>query len=1313
MGQHRCFIVLFALMATASAAAFAEPFTDVTDDVGLSGMSGLAGAWGDYNNDGWVDLYVSKRLYRNDQGKFTEVEGHGIDGLRGGLWADFDNDGDLDMYCWFEQTLYRQDDEGKFTNVTAEAIPELPMQSTWGACWGDFDGDGFVDLYISGWEEPSYQPDAILHNNRDGTFKLVWQTTNKMQPSRGITGCDFDNDGDLDVFVSNYRLERNLLWVNDGDGNFTNGIVEYEAEGDGDLGAWGHTIGSSFGDFDNDGNFDLFVGNFSHPPAYQDRPMFYRNRGGAHGYTFENKTDGAGLHWQESYACPTLADFDNDGHLDLYFSTVYSGDSSVLYRNNGDWTFTDVTADAGVTRPTSYQAAWADFDNDGDVDLLAGGRLFANPGSDNHWLKVRLVGAEPINRTAIGAQVRIQIGERTFARQIEGAVGESNHNDQTLHFGLGTHSEPVTVHVRWPDGGAQQVTTDVDMTVTIEYRSMASTFNFPPAAAEGEPDYFTIAEDGESRCVIVVPTKASREEARASRMLKLYLEQITSGSFAVVTEDKVPNDGNAIYLGNTQRGTSIPLDLPPARYGDSELPNVNGFLITTPDESTLIIRGQTPAATIFGVVGLLKQYAGVRRYWPGEPGGIGDVVPKSPTLRLPRVTWRDWPYFISRIMSGLGDRGPQSDTTKWATFSEFWRMNYTIPSNESYYRLMKTADHIDEPALFPVINGERFVPTITPGERVPHGWQPCVSNPRAAEIMAESAREYFAADPMRFAISLSVNDGYGDCRCDACRAMDPPGADINNRILLCDRYVKFNNRVIEQANLPGKIFAFLAYGSMRTPPTETGLHSQLAPVLCVWGNAFAMWDSWVKFDCEHMGIYLYHDDMWFVMPKFDVRQSAKRIDYFVRSGKARHFYQEYYGIYPLNGMVGYVEKELCWDPRQDVNAITREYYRDFFGSAADSMRAFYDTVEAACDRWMAREGDAHPHGYDHTPIADSKSMQQFAVLPIEDAEAAQQHLVAAMDAAGDDALVRERIELVKMLFDFAVPGCREYWAVERINSAQVADADGAQALLDDARTAIDASLAIAQYRDDVMMVEPAKTYAKHTDSDVYFHNLRPGAANPITLSHIGAALTRAVPAVDGAWWQERIDQEPRTELADMMRAALYEAQGKPLDNLVRDASFEDRGARIISEAVQSDLPPNFERPGGVSLWHSEGTPFEFALTDERAHEGKYSATFHTTQLACISESRAVEGGETLKMSVWVNRNDADAKYTVTAIPRRPSGMLTRMEIPVPHEPDQWQRIEMIFNVPPDATTVGLYVFVESQVPGAQIWIDDMFIGQYQ
>lgn len=442
-----------------------EPFRDVTDAVGLRGLSGDVGAWGDFDNDGWVDLYVGGQLWRNAGGQqFTRVEGTPLQGA--GLWGDYDNDGWLDLFSWTAGGKLFQNREGKSFDDVSDRLPRLPMAVSLGATWGDFNGDGWLDLYIGGYETDSgYLTDVIYRNQGGGSFVETWRTEGKLQPARGITAADFDEDGDLDIYVSNYRLEPNLLWRNDGRGKFQDVAAEFGTAGDGDLGAYGHTIGSSWGDLDNDGRLDLFVGNFSHPPAYQDRPKFLKNLGPDRHFHFEDKSAAAGLRWQESYASPTLGDFDNDGRLDLYFTTVYPGDKSVLYRNGGDWRFEDVSAAADVDEPTTYQAAWADFDHDGWLDLLTGGKLFRNPGGEGHWLKVQLQGAGKVNRAALGAQVRVHAGDQILTRQVEGATGQGNQNDLTLHFGLGAQARPVKLEIRWPDGTRQEIQTAPDRTV--------------------------------------------------------------------------------------------------------------------------------------------------------------------------------------------------------------------------------------------------------------------------------------------------------------------------------------------------------------------------------------------------------------------------------------------------------------------------------------------------------------------------------------------------------------------------------------------------------------------------------------------------------------------------------------------------------------------------------------------------------------------------------------------------------------------------------------------------------------------------------
>lgn len=846
-------------------------------------------------------------------------------------------------------------------------------------------------------------------------------------------------------------------------------------------------------------------------------------------------------------------------------------------------------------------------------------------------------------------------------------------------------------------------------------------FNYPPPPVEGKGDFFTIAESGQARCCIVFAAKAHLKEICAARTLRFYLGEATGAKPGIYKGSaKAPTDLAQIHVGATAEAKEVPLDVPPVRYGDIEMPNLNGYLVTTVSPRMLVLRGTTPQATMFAVVGLLKRYVGVRRYWPGAPGGIGDVVPRRATLKLPQIEWRDWPYFISRIMSGLDSRGPRSEEGRFIRFEDFWRMYYTIPSNESYYRLMKAEDHLGEPELFPLIQGKRQVPKIEKGKRIPHGWQPCVSNPRMAEIMADSLIKTFRKDSHRIAMNLAVNDGLGDCMCEACRAMDAPDADPINRVGLCDRYVTFDNRVADLVakEFPDKILAFIAYGSMRQPPTTVQLHRLLMPVLCVGGNTFQMWDDWQKMGAKHMGIYFYHDDLWFIIPKLDIHQSAKRIRYIVGSGLARHFYQEFYGIYPLDGLVGYVETELCWDPRLNEEDLLAEHYEAFFRGAASRMKSLYEALEQGYEAWVREHGEPHPYGPDLSSIRNSKSIEQFAVLPVAIATKAQRHLDEALAATQGDDLVTERIRLVKTLYDFAVPGAKHYWAMQRLGSAVVDSGPAAEAAVRDAREAVDSGLELADYKYDVMEKPPAKVYADHGDRDVFYNDLERGVVHAGVLTVIGQGLDAASdylceslgPKRAEAWWRSQLTAETRPMLRGLMRAAAFDASGKELANLVKDPSFETRGEQKAPKAGAAH-EPGHEVRDGLRIWHSRGTPMSCSLTDEAAHSGKHSVAIWQTQRGSIMETLAAGGGDLLRMSVWVKHNDKDAKYEVTALPRS-SRMLARSNVPVPWKPGEWQKVELTFSCPPNTKTLGLYVFVHSQSPGAKIWLDDFFVGKY-
>ncbi|MFG0253209.1 MAG: CRTAC1 family protein [Phycisphaerales bacterium JB038] len=469
-------LTALALCLAASTSLAAPTFQDRTADLKLT-LNGAASAWGDVNGDGWIDLYNGGKVWLNLEGKaFRSLPAKGR-----GVIADVDNDGLGDLVSYAPIAILRNTGKETFEPLP---LPELPETIARGAACGDYNGDGFVDVYLSGyevWDKQITYPDLLLLNKAGKGFELA--LTFPPYRARGVTACDYDQDHDLDIYISNYRLLPNVLWQNDGTAKFEDVAAKQNAVATSDDFGGGHSIGAAWGDFDSDGHLDLFAGNFAHVDSRGDQPKsrFLRNLGPKKGFTFEDRGT-CGVFYQESYASPAAADFDNDGDLDLYFTTVYGTASfgkknyPVLFHNDGDFSFSDQTKGSGLEElPPTYQAAWADFDGDGDLDLVTAGKLFVNEGEPGHWIAVRLQGdGEHVDTAAIGTQVRIRLGERVLTRQVEAGTGEGNANSPVLHFGLGGHEGPVTLEIIWLDGTAQTISeAATGRTHAIRYPSIA------------------------------------------------------------------------------------------------------------------------------------------------------------------------------------------------------------------------------------------------------------------------------------------------------------------------------------------------------------------------------------------------------------------------------------------------------------------------------------------------------------------------------------------------------------------------------------------------------------------------------------------------------------------------------------------------------------------------------------------------------------------------------------------------------------------------------------------------------------------------
>jgi hypothetical protein len=817
----------------------------------------------------------------------------------------------------------------------------------------------------------------------------------------------------------------------------------------------------------------------------------------------------------------------------------------------------------------------------------------------------------------------------------------------------------------------------------------------------------------------------------AADLLKAYLDLATGSSIPLVDDGKkIPDGMGAIHVGDTAVSRKVATNIPDVRYGDDAIGNLNGYLVQTLDEKTLIIRGVNDRATTLGVVGFLKRYAGVRHYWAGNPGDIGDVVPAHQKLAVPEVTWRDWPYFVSRTMSGISEFGsPRTEPFMKVANVDFFRLNYTIPSNESYYRWLRAEPHGREhPEYFPLFDGKRFIPGLEQRgktSRVQQGWQPCVSNPDLPKVIADQLIEYFDKNPTAIAINLAVNDGNGDCQCEKCAAMDAPGADMANRIGLCDRYIKFDNAVCELVakKYPTKIIAFIAYGSMRLPPQTVKLHPMLLPVLTMGSsvNAFESWDSWMKTGARRMGMYLYHDDQgFFIMPKMDVHQSAKRIRYIVESGAARHFYQEMYPFWPLDGMVPYVENELLWDPRQDVDAILAEYYTKFFGPAATSMKRFYDVLEGGYNRWLEAEGVPHPYGKDIGSLAGGRSFDQFKVLTVTEVDQAEAILKVAAAAAKPDERAAKRIDLVQRLFGFVDMGARQYALINELKEAHVQSEADARKVVGTARDLVALSHAQGRYKRDVMEQPPAKYYAVFgtKTSHPFYHDINEQTLNPqVALAISGALASAAItlheklePGKASEWWRGQMAGETDPFMRDALTIAVGRASGRPLENLVKDSSYEGRG---VGKSPRTGKPaPDYDSDHGIYSWHRTGTPFNVSLASEEAHTGKFSVLMNECGKAVVSESASSLKAGCFHLEVWLKHNDRLALYQLQVTPTGAEGKTTSTLVNVPFQPGAWQKVEMDYPSPAGTRSISVSVVANGQSPGAKLWIDDFFIGRY-
>jgi hypothetical protein len=474
----------------------------------------------DYDNDGQLDIYFvnsltmdllksatkpQSELYRNNgNGTFTNVtQKAGVGDIGWGMGVcvgDYNNDGWDDLYvaCLGPDHLLKNNGDGTFTDVTKAAGVSDPRWST-GSAFLDYDNDGHLDLFVSNYVDfdvnnlPSKDRpclyrgisvqcgprglrgagDTLYHNNGNGTFTDVSVKAGVSDPNgyygMGVVCSDFDGDGFVDIFVAN-DATPNFLYRNKGDGTFkdigfTSGTAVNENGGE------QASMGVTVGDFDHDGKFDIFATNFS-----QEYNVLYRGIGPN---LFADTSHASGFVNQPYVSWGTkFFDYDNDGWLDLFVANghVYPQvdkanmdagyrQRKFLYKNNRDKTFSEVAAQSGdalMEKRVSRGAAFGDIDNDGDVDIVVNDldgppSLLRNDGGNaNNSVLIKTVG-DRSNRDGIGARVKVVSGDLTSIDEVRSGASYISHNDLRLHFGLEKRTKIDLIEIRWPSGAVDKI----------------------------------------------------------------------------------------------------------------------------------------------------------------------------------------------------------------------------------------------------------------------------------------------------------------------------------------------------------------------------------------------------------------------------------------------------------------------------------------------------------------------------------------------------------------------------------------------------------------------------------------------------------------------------------------------------------------------------------------------------------------------------------------------------------------------------------------------------------------------------------------
>lgn len=451
-------------------------------------MLGPSISFFDYDNDGWDDITIPAsstsdfQFFKNVEGSFEKEDlSISSDGIasRHAIWVDYDNDGDNDFfatsdlgYLW----LFRNDGNGSFVEITdTSGLPSVAIPY-WGSSWGDYNNDGILDVFISVRDADQIHGNLLYQGNGDDTFTNV-TVSSGISAEGFITFCssffDYDNDGDQDIYTANDKCTTpNTLYRNNGDGTFTDVSVATGTN------LYMSAMSTTIDDFNNDGWLDIYVTNF-YPPFEDDATVgnaYLLNNGDG---TFSNIALENGTRFDSIGWGTVCIDVSNNTYKDLYVSGSVDGSdgrlSNVLYINDGQGNYS-IPTESGFEDDDkiSFSNAIGDIENDGLQDIVVINTendpisLWSNKTvTNNNWLKIKLQGTTS-NRMGIGSTIKLGLGDDTYYGYTLCGEGYMNQNSSAEFFGLGSASSVDYIEVTWLSGMVDRIeNVDANQTMTI------------------------------------------------------------------------------------------------------------------------------------------------------------------------------------------------------------------------------------------------------------------------------------------------------------------------------------------------------------------------------------------------------------------------------------------------------------------------------------------------------------------------------------------------------------------------------------------------------------------------------------------------------------------------------------------------------------------------------------------------------------------------------------------------------------------------------------------------------------------------------